>query len=154
MTEDEILELTAGAVSTLWEKDSKIDYTEVGQEAAKTGSLHAKYSKILFLHKGKLREMNAGAKKVRNIRQSYYDGSIDQETEKKYGWAPFPYKVLKNDIDRFLDADDFVQKAEANKAKHEDIVDLCSSIIKEISNRSYQLKSAVDWQKLMAGFNA
>lgn len=153
MTENEILQLSLDQVTSLWVIDSKIDFTEVGQESAKTGALHAKYLKIMAIHTTKLRESSRALAKIKNLRQSYYDGSIDQETEKKYGWKPFPYKVLKNDMDRFIEADEYVQKAQTMVARHEDIIEICKAIIKELGNRSYQLKAAVDWQRLMAGFN-
>jgi hypothetical protein len=153
MTENEILQLTLDELTSLWVNDSKIDFTEVGQESVKTGTLHAKYLKIMAIHTTKHREALRAMAKIRNLRQSYYDGSIDKETEKKYNWKPFPYKVLKGDMERFMEGDEFVQKASSLVAKHEDIIEICKSIIKELGNRSYQLKAAVDWQRLMAGFN-
>jgi hypothetical protein len=153
MTENEILQLSLDTITSLWVSDSKIDFTEVGQESVKTGTLHAKYLKIMAIHTTKHREALRALAKIRNLRQSYYDGSIDRETEQKYNWKPFPYKVLKGDMERFLEGDEFVQKASAAVARHEDIIEICKSIIKELGNRSYQIKAAVDWQRLMAGFN-
>lgn len=153
MTENEILQLTLDDLTTHWVEDSKIDFTEVGKESVRTGAIHAKYLKIMAIHTNKLRETARTLAKIKNLRQSYYDGSIDKETEQKYNWKPFPYKVLKGDMERFIEGDDFVQKAVAIVSKHEDIIETCKAIIKELGNRSYQLKAAVDWQRLMAGFS-
>ncbi len=154
MTQDEILSLTLDKLTDMWLEDTKFDYDEgLGEDVAGVSGLHAKYLKILYIHNQKHREASQASARVRQIRRTYYYGTIDQETEKKYGWTPFTYSVGKNDIDRFLDADEMVQKAETLRCKHEDIVEACKSIVKEIGNRGYQLKSAIDWKKFMAGLN-
>jgi len=154
MTEDEIMKLTLNELTDHWTKDAKVDYNAIGEESLKTSALHSKYLKILALHGAKHREALRARAKIRQLRQAYYDGSIDQDTEEKYGWKPFPYKVLRTDMEKFLEADDIVQKAEIRVSRHEDMVETCKAIIKEIGNRSYQFKASVDWQRLMAGFNA
>jgi hypothetical protein len=39
----------------------------------------------------------------------------------------------------------------ATKAYHDEIVELCTSILKELNSRTYQLRSLIDWEKFIGG---
>jgi hypothetical protein len=69
---------------------------------------------------------------------------------KKYGWEPFPF-VLKSDITTYLESDEDLNKYSAQKIMHDEIVDVCMSIMKELNNRAWELKSYIDWEKFIQG---
>ena len=66
-----------------------------------------------------------------------------------YQAEPFPYKVReKESIKRYLDADERMQKI-VSKIKYYDVMlTYLEDIVKQINNRSYQLKNIIDWQQL------
>jgi hypothetical protein len=39
----------------------------------------------------------------------------------------------------------------AAKIMHDEIVDVCQSILKELNNRAWELKSFIDWEKFIQG---
>jgi hypothetical protein len=88
--------------------------------------------------------------KWKKIKWEYYTGKLDDDELAKYGWSPFPF-VLKSDITIYLESDDDLSKHLAAKIMHDEIVDVCQSILKELNNRAWELKSFIDWEKFIQG---
>ena len=133
-------------IQSMWEKDSQIDIIKLHEEAAKIPSLHAKYWDVynalkLLKEKAQIQESS-----VRLDRHNYYTGKSPKEV---YEAEPFPYKVReKESIKRYLDADERMQKI-VSKIKYYDVMlTYLEDIVKQINNRSYQLKNIIDWQQL------
>jgi hypothetical protein len=50
-----------------------------------------------------------------------------------------------------MDSDEDMNKYLAHKAMHDEIVDVCTAILKELNNRAWELKSFIDWEKFIQG---
>ena len=95
-------------IQTLWEEDSKIDPDNLHQESIKIPALHAKYFKI-FNNITLLKKMEENKLKIlKKEKWLYYSGKADLDVYKK---NPFDHKVLKPDIDKYLDADEDIMKS-------------------------------------------
>ncbi len=133
-------------IQSMWEKDSQIDIIKIHEEAAKIPSLHAKYWDVynsLKLLKEKAQIQEA---KIRLDRHNYYTGKASAEV---YAEEPFPYKVREKDaVKRYLDADDRMQKIVATIKYYDVMLTYLEDIVRQINNRSYQLKNIIDWQQL------
>lgn len=139
---DELLEM--------WRKDSEIDRTEPGKALLDIPKLHSKYLHILSRHRLLAKEAEFKYNKMKKVKWEYYTGKMDHDTLKQYGWEPFQF-VLKSDINTYLDSDDDLNKYLANKVMHEEIVDLCTSILKELNSRTFQLRDFISWEKFIQG---
>ena len=135
-----------------WEKDSKIDTTEPGREMLNIPILHSKYLNILSKHRLLLKDTEIKILKLKKIKWEYYTGKMDEKTLKEYEWKQFPY-VLKSDISTYLDSDEDLCKLKLNKALLEEIIEVCTSIMKELNSRTFQLKAAIDYEKFIQGVN-
>ena len=133
-----------------WAKDSEIDRTEPGKALLDIPKLHSKYLNILSNHRLLVREAEFKYNRMRKIKWEYYTGKLDDDDLKKHGWEPFPF-VLKSDITTYLDADEDMNRYLAQKLMHEEIVEVCNSILKELNSRTYQLRSFIDWEKFIQG---
>jgi len=90
-------------IQLLWEEDSKLDPDNLHSESIKIPSLHAKYYKI-YNNILLLKKMEENKFKIlRKEKWMYYSGKSDPEVYKE---KPFDHKVLKPDIDKYMDADD------------------------------------------------
>ena len=133
-------------IQSMWEKDSQIDIIKLHEEAAKIPSLHAKYWDVynslkLLKEKAQIQES-----KIRLDRHNYYTGKASTEV---YAEEPFPYKVREKDaVKRYLDADDRMQKISATIKYYDVMLTYLEDIVRQINNRSYQLKNIIDWQQL------
>ncbi len=133
-------------IQSMWEKDSQIDIIKLHEEAAKIPSLHAKYWDVyntlkLLKEKAQIQESN-----VKLDRYNYYTGKSDPEV---YQAEPFPYKVRdKESVRRYMDADEKMQKIVLKIKYYDAMLVYLEDIVKQINNRSYQLKNIIDWQQL------
>jgi hypothetical protein len=134
----------------MWRKDSEIDRTEPGKALLDIPKLHSKYLNILSHNRLLVREAEFKLNKWKKIKWEYYTGKLDDDELKKYGWEPFPL-VLKSDLSTYMDSDDDIKKYSAQKILHEEIVEVCQAILKELNSRTYQLRSFIDWEKFIQG---
>ena len=130
----------------MWSKDAQIDQDNLHDEAAKIPSLHAKYFD-LYNNIKLLRERSITVdNKIRLERWNYYSGKSDPEV---YQAEPFPYKVREKDaLKRYMDADEKVQQSTLKIKYYDVMLTYLEDIIKQVGNRSYQLKNIIDWQQL------
>ena len=133
----------------MWSKDAQIDQDNLHDEAAKIPSLHAKYFD-LYNNIKLLRERSITVdNKVRLERWNYYSGKSDPEV---YQAEPFPYKVREKDaIKRYMDADEKVQQSTLKIRYYDVMLTYLEDIIKQVGNRSYQLKNIIDWHNFRSG---
>ena len=138
-------------IQAMWEKDSHIDPDNLHDESLKIPQLHSKYYTLyntITLLREKAREQY---NKVRLERYNYYTGKATAEV---YAEEPFPYKVREKDaIQRHLEADDKMNKIDMKIKYYDVMLKFLEEIIRAISNRTYQIKNAIEWNKFQAGYN-
>lgn len=134
----------------MWRKDSEIDRTEPGKALLDIPKLHSKYLNILSKHRLLAKEAEFKLQKMRRLKWEYYTGKLDEDQLKSMGWEPFPY-VLKSEISTYLESDEDINKRLASKAMHEEVVDICGSILKELNSRTFQLRDFIAWERFIQG---
>ena len=135
---------------SMWTKDADIDRTEPGKALLEIPKLHSKYLNILSKHRLLVKEAEFKYNKMKKLKWEYYTGKLDDDDLKERGWEPFPF-VLKSEINTYLDSDEDLNKYLANKIMHDEIVDLCTAILKELNSRTFQLRDYISWQKFIQG---
>ena len=137
-------------IQSMWQEDCKIDIDNMHEESIKVPQLHSKYHEILnnlILLRTKAQKIQ---KSVRHERYEYYSGKADPEVYEK---EPFPKKVRDKDaLIRYMDADDRVSDANLKVDYYDVMINYTESILKQISNRTYQIKNSIEWHKFQAGF--
>ena len=137
-------------IQSMWQEDCKIDIDNMHEESIKVPQLHSKYHEILnnlILLRTKAQKIQ---KSVRHERYEYYSGKADPEVYEK---EPFPKKVKDKDaLIRYMDADDRVSDANLKVEYYDVMINYTESILKQISNRTYQIKNSIEWHKFQAGF--
>ena len=138
-------------IQEMWEKDSRIDPDNLHDESLKIPQLHSKYYTVyntITLLREKAREQFS---KVRLERYNYYTGKATAEV---YAEEPFPYKVREKDaIQRHLEADDKMNKIDMKIKYYDTMLKFLEEVIRAVSNRTYQIKNAIEWNKFQAGYN-
>ena len=137
-------------IQSMWQEDCKIDIDNMHEESIKVPQLHSKYHEML----NNLILLRTNAQKiqksVRHQRYEYYSGKADPEV---YEREPFPKKVRDKDaLIRYMDADDRVSDANLKVEYYDVMINCTESILKQISNRTYQIKNSIEWHKFQAGF--
>ena len=135
-------------IQELAEKDLKINDTELDLESLKTPQLHNKYMKHLTKFKLLLTRAEDDLRTIRLFKWEYYTGKSDPQV---YQQKPFNLKILKQDVDKYIDADEEIQKATQKVKYLETVVDFLDRTIRQISNRTFTIKNAIDWRKFTSG---
>jgi hypothetical protein len=134
-----------------WSKDCEIDVTNVSSESANIPKLHNKYYQYYMQEGLKLRKLKADHKELLKLKGEYYRGEMSMQELSEFGWDPQPLKILKSDIPAYIDADKDVINASLKIGMQEEKVDYLEQIIRMISNRGFQLKTIVDWERFRTG---
>ena len=128
------------------EKDLKINDTEL--ESLKTPQIYNKYLKHYTKYKLLLTRAESDYSTLKREKWEYYTGKADP---KVYEEKPFDLKILKTDLDKYLDADIDLQKATQKVKYLETTVDFLERTLRQVSNRTYTIKNAIEWRRFTSG---
>ena len=140
--------MTLEELQLMVDKDLKINDTELDLESLKTPQLHNKYCKELTKFKLLLTKAEDDLRTMRRTKWEYYTGKADPQV---YAEKPFDLKILKTDIDKYLNADEDLQKIQAKVVYQEAIVNYLEQILRMINNRSFTIKNAIEWRRFTSG---
>jgi hypothetical protein len=134
----------------MWAADSVIDRTEPGKALINIPQLHSKYLNILSRHRLLAKEADFKYSRMKKIKWEYYTGKLDDDQLQQHGWEPFPF-VLKSEITTYFESDEDLNRLTAQKMLHEEIVEVCQSILKELNSRTFQLRDFIAWERFIQG---
>lgn len=143
--------MTLEQIQELWSSDSIVDRTELGEEAVKIPQLHSKYYKLYSQERLTLRKLTEESKSLQLDLWSYYQGSLDYETLKEYGWEQNDHIILKADIPMHIDANQTWINSNLKIAYQKEKVDFLESIVKSLNNRGFNINAAIQWEKFKVG---
>ncbi len=143
--------LNLDMIQSMWEEDSKIDIDNLHEESLKVPQLHAKYHELmnnLILLRAKAEQLK---KNIRHDRYEYFSGKADPDV---YIENPFPKKIRDKDtMQKYLDADEKLSESSMKIQYYDTMISYLDSILKQISNRTYQIKNSIEWHKFQSGYN-
>ena len=134
-----------------WDQDSNIDRTELGEESLKIAQLHSKYFKMFSEERLLLKKQKKDLSLLNKIKFEYYNGILSHNELQEYGWEPFSLKVLKSDLNIYLNSDEDLTNLQLKIELQEEKILYLENIIKSLNNRGFQIKSAIDWEKFKMG---
>ena len=137
-------------IQEMWQKDSEVNQDELDTESLKIPQLHAKYyqlyNTILLLRKQAEQQHSS----ILLERRKFYMGKAETQV---YIDEPFPYKVRdKEDLKLYLEADEKISKIRLKIDYYDTMLKYLEEILKQISNRTYQIRNAIEWRKFTAGY--
>ena len=140
--------MTLEELQELAEKDLQINDSELDLESIKIPQLHNKYLKFYTKFKLLLDRSREDFKLLKREKWEYFTGKADSEVYEK---KPFNLKILRNDVDKYIDSDDDIRRLNLKIKYQETIVDYLDRTLKNIMNRGFQIKSSIDWKKFTSG---
>ena len=138
-------------IQELWNRDRDIDITDLGVESVRIPQIHDKYLKIYIDERIRLKGLQFDLNKLVKLKTDYYAGNLTEEELEKLGWEQFLTRLIKTEITKYLEADEDIIKMKKNIVLMEEKMHYLDSIIKMVSNRGFQIKSAIDWIKYKDG---
>lgn len=134
-----------------WEKDSIIDRTELGDESLNTTKLHNKYIQIWSKERIQFLSLEQQYKKLYLDKHEFYSQGPSKESL-ELGWK-YPDKglIIKNEISMYIDADRDIINLSLRIGVQKEKIQLLESIIKQIQNRGFAIKNALEWLRFTNG---
>jgi len=136
-------------IQEMWTKDSVIDPDNLHNESLKIPSLHAKYfdiyNNVILLRK----KADQQRKNIRHERYEYFAGKADPDV---YVENPFPKKIRDKDtMQKYLDADEKLSASSLKIDYYDVMLAYLEDIIKQIHQRNYQIKNAIEFNRFISG---
>ena len=136
-------------IQEMWQRDSVIDPDNLHDESLKIPQLHSKYYTIYNTITLLREKARTSYSKIKLERYNYYTGKAEPEV---YAEEPFPYKVREKDaIQRHLEADEKLTQLDLKIRYYDTTLKFLEDIIKNVSNRTFQIKNAIEWNRFQAG---
>tara|TARA_Y100000593_G_scaffold54218_1_gene101378 strand:+ start:10732 stop:11160 length:429 start_codon:yes stop_codon:yes gene_type:complete len=140
MTLDQIMEMS--------KRDMKLDDISLDLESLRTPGLFDKYLKIHTLLKRELKKIEKRYSKIKREKVLYYTGRADREI---YEENPFDVKILKNELDTFMNGDDDMIKVQSEIDEMQLMFDYVERCLKNILERQWHIKNIIEWRKFTNG---
>ena len=135
-------------IKDMLERDKSIDYTQLDTASLKIPEQAVKYQQLAFEEQMVLRHLEREYNIMKLKRWMYYMGKAsDEEYEKE----PFDHKVLKSDVNLFLEADKSLNDLKDRISLQSEKLKLVYEAGKIMQNKSFNIKNALDHQKFMGG---
>jgi hypothetical protein len=138
-------------ISSLWAKDSAIDETNLVGESKRIPELHSKYYNLFYREVLRVKKLKAEYKELEALKREYYDGSMAEEDLKAQGWRPYQKKVLRNEVDKYIQADKDIIKLSLTIDYHSANANFLEDIVRTIHSRNFIIKNMIDMLKFQAG---
>lgn len=139
-------------IQSEWTKDSEINELELGREATRVPTLHSKYLVILSNVKLQYRKAESDYSSLRRLKYRYYRGEMTQDELDENGWFQYQgNKPLKNEMDEFLQYDDELNKLVDKVEYYKTVIYTLEQILRSINSRTWDIKSAIEWNKFTNG---
>ena len=130
------------------DKDLKINESELDLESLKTPQLHNKYLKHYNNFKLLMTRAESDYKILKRVKWEYYTGKASPEVYKQ---KPFNLKIMKSDLDKYLDSDEDLIKSKQKIEYLETVVNYLDRTLKIVGGRDWQIRNAIEWRKFTSG---
>lgn len=138
-------------IQELWQKDSEIDITRLTEESLNISKLHSKYYKLYINEVLQYKKLEAEHKSLRLEKYEFYVFGITDESTSR-GWRLPPQgKILKAEVQQYLDADKDIIKSNLRLALQKEKVDFIQSIVESLKGRSFNIRNAIEFEKFRNG---
>ena len=133
----------------MWRTDSVLDDDLHDNDSLKIPQLHMKYMEFHNTFSLMKRERENEMKTLIRDKWLYYKGRAPAEIYKE---MPFDLKLTtREEIDMFIEADEDYQKVVLKLDYIEQTLAFLDSVLRQLNNRTFQIKNAIEWQKFQNG---
>jgi hypothetical protein len=132
-----------------WQKDGAFDDTELDAASLQIPMLHGRYLRFLSASRLRVRRLEEQRRQLENFLRSYYLGDLnDPALLSTHGRQPMLKRHLKAEVGPLIAADEEMCKFNVGFNVATEVVIVLEEILKQINNRGFQIKNAIEWRKL------
>lgn len=138
-------------LNKMWVQDCKIDDTNLSRAASIIPELHNKYYRLYMKEALKVKRLKADLVMLEKDKTEYYAGTMSEEDLKQRGWAPNRLKILRQDINKYIESDKDIIKLSLTIDYHSSVANYLEEIIRQINNRNFIIKNMIEWSRFTSG---
>ncbi len=124
------------------------DQERLDQESYKNQTIKPKWLEYRIKYDQLLIMSKANHQKMYREKWEYYGGKSDA---KVYVAKPFDLRVLKTDLQMYINSDEEILALQGKISYYESIIKYIDGIIKSIDSRGWDIRNATEWKKFEAG---
>ena len=142
--------MNLASLQELWKKDSVIDTDLYCEESTKIPQLHMRYMEFFNTYALMKKEREIEMRRLIREKWLYYKGKAPSKVYKE---MPFDFKLTtKEEVNMFIESDDDICKLQYKIDYIEQIINFLEGVLRQIGNRNFQIKNAIEWEKFKNGF--
>jgi hypothetical protein len=130
------------------ELDSIIERDNLDNESLKIPKIHSKWLKYYSAEKRILNKLKLELRSLVHFKTEYYSGKSDAQVYKE---KPFHLKLIRADVDKYVENDPDVIAICSDVDIQEEKIYLIQEFIKGVNQRSFNIRSAIDFMKWTGG---
>lgn len=136
-----------------WETDAKMEMDEPAIEQSRIGRLHAKYLRYMSQHNLLAISTQKEYEKMYSLKWEWYSGNLNNKEDVAEHGLGLCQNVAHTTESkrRRVDGDVELTKLLLKKAVHDQIHTACQAIVKELSNRTWQINGIINWNRYIGG---
>ena len=125
-----------------------LDDEDLHQQSYKNQVIKPKWLDYKTKYKLLMFQCKADHKRLYREKWEYYGGKADA---KIYVTKPFDLKVLKTDLNIYIESDEDIIKLEHKIAYLETTIKYIDGVLRSIQSRGWDIKNAISWKQFEAG---
>ena len=138
------------SLQEMWKKDSVIDTDLYCEESTKIPQLHMRYMEFFNTYALMKKEREIEMRRLIREKWLYYKGKAPSKVYKE---MPFDFKLTtKEEVNMFIESDEAICKLQYKIDYIEQIINFLEGVLRQIGNRNFQIKNAIEWEKFKNGF--
>ena len=138
------------SLQELWKKDSVLDTDLYCEESTKIPQLHMRYMEFFNTYSLMKKEREIEMRRLIREKWLYYKGKAPSKVYKE---MPFDFKLTtKEEVNMFIESDEDICKLQYKIDYIEQIINFLEGVLRQIGNRNFQIKNAIEWEKFKNGF--
>ena len=126
----------------------KIDPTHLDRSAIETPVKYGQLLTIRLDENMELKRLQILFSDKEQEKRLYYSGKADPQVYKE---KPLDVRILKTEIQKYLDADKELQELALLIGIQQEKIDLITDSLKGVLQKTYHIKAALDYQKMQNG---
>ena len=138
-------------LNDMWKEDCEIDESNLIKEAARIPKLHNKYYMLYVKELLRVKKMKKDLKTLERDKVEWLNGTMSKEDLDLRGWKPNQLKILRQDMDKYLESDSDIVTLSLKIDYYEGITKYLEDIVKQVNTRNFIITNMIAWNKFTAG---
>lgn len=135
-------------IMQLCENVLQIDETNLSKSSVDTPKIYGRLLNTRAHESMRLKKLESEMRSLLLDKREYYLGRADPSVYKK---KPFDLKILKSEVDGYISADEDVIRHRVLIELQQEKIGMLEHAMKMTLQRTYLIKNAIEFQKLMGG---